>query len=215
MKVLKVLSTFVTAMLLTATPLAASDQSPKDNAPSQEQMANGVGQRTTHPGSSHLYVGTTLFGDQVEIEDGSLWTTDPEDRYKLQFWYSGDSLLLMQNIDGWFSKPLFPYKLYNQRTLEAIDVKIHPDGAPAWNGFYTHYIMDIYTPVVGDGWLQLNDGTVWLLKASQRKVWDVWTKNDTVIIGTNGGSWVDAFFTPDMLVNVTCSVEFVTSRCLN
>lgn len=183
---------------------------PKENDGKNTVVTMDAGHRTTHNGSNHLYVGTTLFGDQIEMEDGSFWMTNPNDRYILQNWASGDPLIVLQN-GYWISKPAFPYKVYNERTYESVEVEM--SAAPIWDSFYRRFIVDIYKPAYGDGVAKLNDGSTWVLSSSNKNVWDVWLQNDTIIIGTNDSFF--SFFTPDILINVTCGITFVPAKCTN
>src|SRR5262245_26193483 len=100
MKIFKqVKYSFIAAMMLATMPLIASQEIQTIQAtqevaqykklnPGQEidpeikedKVTHGAGHKTTHNGSNHVYVGTTLFGDQIEMEDGSFWMTNPEDR---------------------------------------------------------------------------------------------------------------------------------------
>lgn len=173
-------------------------------------VVHGAGHKTTHNGSNHVYVGTTLFGDQIEMEDGSYWLTNPGDRYKLQGWYSGDPIIVMQN-SAWFGKPQYPYKIYNERSYESVEVEL--SAAPIWDSFYRRFIIEIYKPEFGDGYLKLNDGSLWILDNTYKNVWGLWLVNDTMIIGTNDSMF--SFFTPDLLINVTCSVQCHPSKCTN
>ena len=145
----------------------------------------------------------------IEIEDGSYWLTNPNDRLKLFDWFPGDVLIVMQNNGSFWSKPAYPYVILNSRNDQRIEVEISQ--APLWD--LRFFIIEIYKPVYGDGWLKLNDGSLWILSGANKSVWNLWEPNDTMIIGTN-----DSFFnfiTPNILLNVTCSQQFVTSRCTN
>lgn len=203
------------ATLMLTTPLIAA--SLPSNGRHEVQAATApkalvhelLGHYTTHNGSHHVYVGTTLFGDQIEIEDGSFWMTNPNDRYKLQEWNPGDSIMVMQNN----RKSTFPYILYNEISQDQVEVQ--NSAAPIWDGFYTHYIIAIHKPLFGEGTLKLNDGTVWILPDSQqaRDAWTLWEVNDTVIIGTNNSFFY--YFNPNILINITCSDQFVTAKCIN
>lgn len=221
MKLSKKLLTSFAAALLFALPLTASPAPYKQLNPGQEvidepeTMVNGAGHRTTHNGSNHVYVGTTLFGDQIELEDGSYWMTNPDDRYKLKDWNPGDPLMIMQDTARWWfsNKSSFPYVIKNERTWESVEVE--NTAAPIYDGAYRRYIIDINKPARGEGTLKLNDGSVWVLQDNRkdRDSWTLWQVNDTIIIGSNNSIFY--YFIPDILINVTCSDQYVPSRCVN
>lgn len=213
------------ATVLLALPFVAGASTARhvteEKSPGQEidkgpkTTVHGAGHRTTHNGSNHVYVGTTLLGDQIEIEDGSYWMTRPDDRPKLQNWFPGDSLKVMPNYDSWlwWSIGQFPYVIYNERTYETLQVDI--SAAPIWDGFYRRFIREIYKPAYGDGSLKLNDGTVWVLADKYRETWNVWGPEQTIIIGSNNAGPIGDYFIPDVLINVTASVQFIPSKCIN
>lgn len=222
---MKILNQFffgLVAAMIFALPLTASSAPDAYQVlnPDQEVITDnqtvehGAGHNTNHKGSNHFYVGTTLFGDQIVIEDGSYWMTKPDDRYKLQNWDPNDPLMLMQNKSNWWfsSKPNFPFVIYNERTCETIEVE--NSAAPIWDSFYTHYIVEIYKPLSGEGTLKLNDGSVWVLPDTtrDRECWTLWLPNHTIIIGTNNSYWTSLL---DILINITCSDQYVPSKCIN
>ncbi len=175
----------------------------------EETVESASNYVTSHNRANHIYLGTTLYGDMIEIEDGSYWLTNPNDRLKLFDWFPGDVLLVMQNQGSFWYKPAYPYVILNTRNDQRIEVEISQ--APLWD--LRFFVIEIYKPVYGDGWLMLNDGSVWVLPSTTKAVWNLWEPNDTMIIGTN-----DSFFnflTPNILLNVTCSQQFVTTRCTN
>lgn len=175
----------------------------------ESTVQNGANYVTSHNRANHIYLGTTLYGDMIEIEDGSYWLTNPNDRLKLFDWFPGDVLLVLQNQSSFWSKPAYPYVILNTRNDQRIEVEINQ--APLWD--LRFFIIEIYKPVYGDGWLKLNDGSIWKLSSSNKDVWNLWEPNDTIIMGTNDS--IFNFLTPNILLNVTCSQQFVTSRCTN
>ncbi len=174
------------------------------------QMAqNGANYSTSHNRSNHIYVGTTIYADQIEIEDGTYFLTNPNQRAMLIDWLPGDTLLLLQNEGSFWSKPAYPYVVLNTRTNQRLEVEI--SAAPLWD--LRFYVIEIYKPVYGDGWLKLNDGSSWKLYSGDRDTWNLWEPNDSVIIGTYDSFW--NFWIPNILLNVTCSQRYVKSVCTN
>lgn len=159
---------------------------------------------TTHTGSSHIYVGTTFYGDKVELEDGSLWAVRADDRYKLLNWAPGDEISVTPG--SWYS--VYKYKFYNATRWESIEVDI--TDSPILESPYLRVIMDIN---IQRGYLTLNDGSLWELNAADHKVWNKWIIGDIVIIGTNDALF--SLFRPNILINVTCSAKYIPSKCIN
>jgi hypothetical protein len=181
-------------------PLAIQQPPDDIKAPAEEQkVQNGANFTTSHNRSNHIYMGTTLYGDQVKIEDDSYWMTNPDDRLKLFDWWPGDTVIVLQNNGSFWSKPAYPYILLNTRNDQRIEVEL--SAAPLWD--LRFFIIEIGKPVYGDGYLKLNDGTIW----------KYWEPNDTMIIGINES--IFNIFTPNILINVTCDQKYVISRCTN
>jgi hypothetical protein len=220
MKLLNQFFSSLVAAMLFALPLTASDIAPyKVLNPGQEviekpqTVVHGAGHRTTHNGSNHVYVGTTLLGDQIEIEDGSHWMVKPDDRQKLHKFEPGHSIQVFQNT-SWFGTPSFPYLIYNEITYQTLQVE--NTAPPDWDSYFTRYIIEINKPAYGEGILKLNDGSVWILPDTQRDrdCWTLWLPNHTVIIGSNVSVW-SGYFNPDILINITCSDQYVPSKSVN
>lgn len=202
------------AMMILASPLKAEPAIDIDsNSHYNERRAHAAGHQTTHKGSYHVYVGTTLLGDQIGLEDGSYWMTKPDDRHKLLKWEPGHNLMIMQNWCFFCSKSNFPYIIYNEQTWDTMEVE--NSAPPEWENFYYLYIAEIDKPAVGQGTLKLNDGTVWVLPDTKkdRAVWSQWQLNHNIIIGSNSSIW--RFFTPNILINVSFFDQYVPSNCVN
>ncbi len=196
---------------------SALQSSATDNqeTPNEKQtIQQGFNYTTSHNRSNHIYMGTTLYGDQIKIEDDSYWLTNPDDRLKLFEWWPGDTIIILQNSGGFWSKPAYPYILLNTNPRvkganERIEVEISQ--TPLWD--LRFFIVEINKPAYGDGYLKLNDGTLWKLYSSNKETWKLWEPNDTIIIGINDS--IFNFITPNILINVTCDQKYVLSRCTN
>jgi hypothetical protein len=206
----------LTFLILTIQGQLSAEQSDFNQLrPTQEEQTftSFAGHRTTHEGSNHAYIGRS-FGErgQIEVEDGSSWMIKSEDRANLEDWRPGDSLMLLPNLGGWFSQPHSSFIIYNERTYDSFEVEF--TGAPAVTNRFSRYIIDIYKPEHGDGTLMLNDGTVWVLSAKYKKIWEVWQLTHNLIIGSNQHSLFN-YFTPDILINVNCLRQYIPSKCTN
>lgn len=139
------------------------------------------------------YVNTTsCYGEQVELEDGSVWTVNSCDRYKVYDWRARDPITVTQNTT-WFSS--YNYRLINQFTGSSVEANLYL--GPVVNGLYTHYINWID---YGYGAVMLTDGSRWYISSRDLSIFSCWAFDDTIIIGTNSG-WdgsCDA-----ILINVT------------
>ena len=57
---------------------------------------------TSHPGAYHNPITISIFGDSVEMEDGSIWTITSSDATTTLNWFASDVLIISQN-HTWFS----------------------------------------------------------------------------------------------------------------
>lgn len=176
--------------------IGASAQACAGEEPSAEETlstSNGF----LFPGSGYSYAehyvnSTSCYGEQVELEDGSVWQISCCDRYKVYDWHHRDPVTVTQNT-SWFSS--YAYRLINQFTGSSVEANLYL--GPVINGLYTHYINYID---YGYGSIMLTDGSRWYISSRDLSIFRYWALDDTVIIGTNSG-WdgsCDA-----ILINVT------------
>lgn len=162
--------------------------------PSAKSLARGV-YLTTHPGAYQHPVSISVYGDSVELMDGSIWTIAARDAYKTLNWYPADLIVITPN-HNWFTS--YDFKLTNQTTgvSVAADMYLGPID-PAYNSPYTHWIVGIdyyYNEVY------LEDGTIWNMSAFDRSTIDQWIIGDIIMIGVNDG-WLSSS-NPNILINV-------------
>lgn len=150
----------------------------KRGALASPQASTGIN-FTSHTGAFHSPLAISIFGDSIELEDGSVWSVSPSDGYKALNWLTSDLLVITPNHD-WFSSHLF--KMTNQAT--GISVKCNLSLMPVYNGLYTHWIRAInyYTQEIA-----LEDGSIWQVSGLDSSTFSQWLLNDTVIIGVNDG----------------------------
>lgn len=135
------------------------------------------------PGNGYSYAehyihGISYHGEQVELEDGSVWKVSCCDRYKVSAWDSRDPITITQNT-SWFSS--YAYRLINQFTGSSVEANLFL--GPVVNGLYTHYINWIdYS-----GAVMLTDGSQWQISLRDLSTFRYWAYDDTIIIGTNSG----------------------------
>mgnify|MGYP000373122195 CR=1 FL=1 len=158
---------------------------------------------TSHEGVFHRPIAVTAFGDNVTLEDGSVWHVREKDRHKTLDWLLGDSILILPN-HSWFSS--YKFILLNQNTGKKVSVNMIL--GPIYNGIYTHWIVaiDYNTKKI---WLE--DGSVWDISGFDKSILNKWLINDTVVIGIN-----DALFSSkiNILINVNV-LTYVAAVCLN
>lgn len=158
---------------------------------------------TSHEGVFHRPIAVTAFGDNVTLEDGSVWHVREKDRHKTLDWLLGDSILILPN-HSWFSS--YKFILLNQNTGKKVSVNMIL--GPIYNGIYTHWIVaiDYNTKKI---WLE--DGSVWDISGFDKSILNKWLVNDTVVIGIN-----DALFSSktNILINVNV-LTYVAAVCLN
>jgi len=172
-----------------------------------ETITNGADHKSGHKGSYHIYSGVSAYGDQVELEDGSLWFVLPAERKKLLEWVVGDPLAILKGDKN----SNYRYRLQNERTNHKIEVEL--SAAPYLDSFYRLTIKDINKD---QKYLLLSDGSKWTLPSNwfEQEVWMKWYIGDTIIIGTND-QFFYSMFRPDILINITCSATYTPSKCLN
>lgn len=159
---------------------------------------------TTHAGAIHHPFAINVFGDKVELEDGSVWSVCYEDTYKVLNWLTSDTIVITPNHE-WFSA--YNYRLYNQNT--GISVAVNLKLGPIYNGIFTHWIaaIDKY-----NNKLVLSDGSVWEMSGDDYSISKKWLPNDTIIIGINDG-WLSSI-RPNILINVTM-LNYARGTCLH
>lgn len=159
---------------------------------------------TSHEGAFHNPVAVSVWGDSVELEDGSIWSIYSADRYKTYDWMTGDIIIILQNTDFFSS---FQYKLVNVNTGAVC--KTNLSLGPIYNGYYTHWIVALdYL----HNEVYLEDGSVWHISGWDTSIMDKWLPNDTVIIGIND-DWFTQGSNPNILINVNMD-NYAVSNCI-
>lgn len=158
---------------------------------------------TTHPGAFHQPFLVTAFGESVQLEDGSIWSVNPNDSYKTLNWLTSDIIWITPN-SSWFSS--YNYCLVNQNTGVAVEVNLSLFLNPVSHSFYNHRIIaiDDYRAMI---WLE--DGSVWSVYSMDYS--SRWQLNDTVIIGINDGWFADT--RPNILINANIT-HYVRAACI-
>lgn len=158
---------------------------------------------TSHPGALHYPISITVFGDNITLEDGSVWSVKGADAPVVLSWLSSDNLVLSPN-GSFFS--LYDYCLTNQNTAESVRVNLLL--RPIYNSAFTHWVVavDDY-----DDMVYLEDGSVWSISAFDGNVIRKWLVNDTVIIGINDG-WLSST-RPNILINVE-TMTYAKANCI-
>ena len=159
---------------------------------------------TSHEGAYHVPFAVSLFGDTVELEDGSIWNVCSYDRYKTLDWMTSDLIIVVPN-QTWFSS--YNYKMININT--GAEVQVNLAFWPVFNGIFTHWIIAIDRINLE---ICLEDGSVWSISSWDRSTFNEWLPNDTVIIGHNNGLFKQS--NPNILINVRKD-NFVIGNCLN
>ena len=159
---------------------------------------------TTHQGAFHHPIAVSLLGENVEFEDGSIWTVCSSDRYQTLDWMTGDAIIILPN-NSLFSS--FKYRLVNLNT--GANIRVDLTLGPIYNGLFTHWILAI-DYVFRE--IFLEDGSVWKISSLDDSILYKWLPNDTIIIGINDG-WLSSL-NPNMLINVNMN-NYVTGGCVN
>lgn len=158
---------------------------------------------TSHEGAYHRPIAVTIFGEQVTLEDGSIWTVSSWDQWKTLDWLTTDTILVMQN--KWLFSS-YKFMLVNQNTGKEIECNLTL--GPIYLGAYTHWIVAIdYLNCE----VLLEDGSVWQVDPFDYTIMKSWMIHDTVIIGINESSCV---YHPNILINVNM-LNYSCGICIN
>ncbi len=153
----------------------------------------GVSYRTVHPGSYHHMNSMTPNLDKFETLDGSVWSTFPGDRYKLDGWLPFHDLVFVQHQDEFAS---YKFKVINTN-LNNVKVQVNLILGPKYSGNYTYWITGLD---IKNRKIVLCDNSVWDMSRFDRTVYEKWKLNQTIIIGVNDGTLTS--FNPNILINV-------------
>lgn len=108
-------------------------------------------------------------GDFIQLEDGSQWKVRHRHYSTVKRWGAGDAILIETGKYFTWSA----YKLVNYSRGEFVDVELIE---PVCNGLLSHWITEIN---LYEGYLRLQDGSIWRMSASELLNWSV---NDDVAI---------------------------------
>jgi len=89
------------------------------------------------PASAHTLVSISAYGNEIEIENGSLWKISSYDGRKVMQWRTDEAISITQNT-RWFSS--YYYRLVNRKTGASIEANLAQ--GPYTNGPYTYYITE-------------------------------------------------------------------------
>lgn len=167
-----------------------------DEQVAQKSLEAKTNYVTTHEGALHRPVSVSLFGDFVELEDGSIFTVRPEDRMYTLDWLITDTILILPGSTWAY----YDYELVNTNT--GVVVQVDLTVGPIYNGIYTHWIVgiDYYNHRIC-----LEDGSLWDVLFWDRGKVDSWLVGDTVLIGVNDG-WFNGS-RPNILINVNLNQD--------
>jgi hypothetical protein len=108
-------------------------------------------------------------GDFIQLEDGSQWKVRHRYYRTVKRWSPNDAILIETGKFFTWSA----YKLVNYTRGEFVDVELIE---PMRSGALSHWITEIN---VYDGYLRLQDGSIWRMSANELLNWNV---NDDVVI---------------------------------
>lgn len=149
--------------------------------------------------SHHWLVAITLLdNDQytLEFEDGSVWKINKYDfDNKAKFWQANDPLTVTQNT-RWFSN--HNHCIMNKNGEESVEATLFL--GPIENGQYSRFIIGIDSIHQE---IMLSDNTHWEISCLDSSIFQDWSLNDYIIIGTNSKSSCWDPGSDSLLINVT------------
>lgn len=158
---------------------------------------------TSHKGAHHQLLMMDPLAEWMEIDDGSRWYINPNQRRITYNWSVFDTIVITPN-HAWFSS--FEFCATNINKNQTVEIKIK--GRPIPNEVNAHWIIGI------DSIRQeicLEDGSVWKLDGWDSNVYRNWATMDYVIIGVNDSVWSKTSY-PNILINVE-TYDYTSSRC--
>lgn len=175
----------------------------KKSESEDEELSARAFYYNSHEGAYHRAVAVSYYGDQVTLEDGSVWNVSSWDAWKTLNWYTTDTILVMQN--KWLFSS-YKFMLVNQNTGKEVEVNLAL--GPYYLGVYTHWIVaiDYYNSQI-----ILEDNSVWDMNFFDSSIINKWLVNDTVIIGINESG---SSLRPNILINVNV-LNYARGICLN
>ncbi len=159
---------------------------------------------STHTGVIHHPYYISPLGDQVELEDQSIWRVRLSDAYWTLHWGPAHVVVVSQNPEL-FS--VYPFLLNNTTTGVSVAANLSLYLDPIFHTLYNYRVVDA-SPLLGLVWLQ--DGSCWSVTS-----WDSvrgWSIGDTVIIGSNI-DWLSGQFSY-ILINADLLL-YVRANCLD
>lgn len=191
-------------------PVGERSQVTKENTapatpaePGQEEAAGFLADRyppVYFPSSAHWMIGVSVLGDELNIEDGSVWKISQYDGYKALNWLPQDPLLITQNT-RWFSK--YTYRIINKNTKTSIEANLYR--GPLKQGEHTLYITQLFT---NQNELVLSDNSYWEISYFDQFPFRNWMVGDAIIIGHNSG--FDSAY-ENILINVNMN-HFIRAK---
>ena len=134
------------------------------------------------------WIDSLPYDNVIKLEDGSEWTFNLADSFKVRSWRRGDTLVLSPKMH-WFWGSDYSYCLMN-KTLNSF-VEVNPtDQGPVEYGTYSTWIVGIdYNNcqvhlVNGQG-----EKSTWVISNADLYLFKDWKLNDHVIIGDND-NWI-------------------------
>lgn len=165
---------------------------------------------TTHRAAYHQIINMSASGDDVELEDQSVWHIIGWDASKIKKWHPKHTIIIAPNTNI-FTRWSYPYKFINLDTHEVVKTKMKL--TPVLNDpnvdIFVHWIEDIdYSSRL----IRLEDGSLWSIPWGDRHVLSHFDRYNIVIVGTNDG-WFRGS-NPNLLICVKNS-QYVRGHVIN
>lgn len=133
------------------------------------------------------WIDSLPYDNVIKLEDGSEWTFNQADSFKVRSWRRGDTLVLSPKMH-WFWGSDYSYTLMNKTLNSSVDV--NPSQGPIEYGTYSTWIASIdYNNcqvflMNGQG-----EKTTWVISNADYYLLKDWKVNDHVIIADND-NWI-------------------------
>lgn len=149
--------------------------------------------RTDHNRAWHWVIAVAYNGSWITLEDGSVWSVNPSDAYKVLSWYVSDVLYVTTNSSG----SLYDFKIVNYSSRDHKEsVRCNFSLSPYEFGEFSFWIDHVDTKKKR---ICLQDGSWWDVSWWDDKEISKWKKYDLIVIGINKGSL--STWNPNFLIN--------------
>jgi len=138
-----------------------------------------------YPIQYHMLSSVSAMGNEIEIEDGSVWRISPDQSDSILTWKQDDPIIITQNRN-WFSHTSFAFLIVNEANKQSVYANLHL--GPYVESPHTHHVIAIDH---SHGHIVLENQSIWNISSYDSNIFEEWHLYDAIILGTNS-SWTSS-----------------------